>query len=346
MVGMTMSMDDELARLRAENTRLIALLDAHSIAWRLPEPESVPAASALLTTDEKVTLFRRLFRGRTDVYPIRWESKAGKSGYSPVCANEWRAGVCEKPRVKCADCGNRLLVPLSDQTIYDHLAGRHTVGVYPLLADDSCHFLAVDFDDADWRSDAQAFAQSCRELGVPVVLEISRSGNGAHAWIFFSSKVLARDARRLGTAIISHTCARTRQLKLTSYDRLFPNQDTMPKGGFGNLIALPLQKVPRENGGSVFVDDALRPYSDQWAFLASVQPMATHDIEPTILRATGGTHPLDVTFITEEDQQEPWKRAAPAKQRLPGLMPASLTVTSANLLYFDKAQLPQALANY
>lgn len=345
MVGMTMSMDDELARLRAENTRLIALLDAHSIAWRLPEPGSVPAASALLTTDEKVTLFRRLFRGRTDVYPIRWESKAGKSGYSPVCANEWRAGVCEKPRVKCADCGNRLLVPLTDQTIFDHLAGRHTVGVYPLLADDSCYFLAVDFDDADWRSDAQAFAQSCRELGVPVVLEISRSGNGAHAWIFFSSKVLARDARRLGTAIISHTCVRTRQLKLTSYDRLFPNQDTIPKGGFGNLIALPLQKVPRENGGSVFVDDALRPYSDQWAFLASVQPMATHDIEPTILRATGGSHPLDVTFITEEDQQEPWKRAAPAWQRLSGPMPASLTVTSANLLYFDKAQLPQALAN-
>ena len=236
-------------------------------------------------------------------------------------------------------------MPLTDQTIYDHLAGRHTVGVYPLLADDSCHFLAVDFDDADWRNDAQAFAQSCRELGVPVVLEISRSGNGAHAWIFFLSNVAARDARRLGTASISHTCARTRQLKLTSYDRLFPNQDTMPKGGFGNLIALPLQKVPRENGGSVFMDDALRPYSDQWGFLASVQLMALHDIEPTILRATGGSHPLDVTFITEEDQQEPWKRTSPARLRLPGPMPASLTVTLANLLYFDKAQLPQALAN-
>ncbi|MFH1814923.1 MAG: DEAD/DEAH box helicase family protein [Pseudomonadota bacterium] len=345
MVGMTTSRDDELARLYAENSRLIALLDAHGIAWRLPEPDSARAAAALLTTDEKVALFRRLFRGRTDVYPARWESKAGKSGYSPVCANEWRTGVCEKPRIKCADCGNRLLVPLSDQTIYDHLAGRHTVGVYPLLADDSCHFLAVDFDDADWRSDAQAFAQSCRELGVPIALEISRSGNGAHAWIFFSSKVVARDARRLGTAIISHTCARTRQLKLTSYDRLFPNQDTMPKGGFGNLIALPLQKVPRENGGSVFVDDALRLYPDQWAFLASVQPMAPHDIEPTILRATGGSHPLDVTFITEEDQQEPWKHTSPAKLRLPGPMPASLTATLANLLYFDTAQLPQALAN-
>ena len=336
---------DELARLRAENARLIGLLNVHGIAWRASEPTPVPGATPQLTTDEKVALFRRLFRGRVDVYPVRWESKAGKTGYSPACANEWRADVCEKPRIKCSDCGHRLLVPLADQTIYNHLAGRHTVGVYPLLKDDSCHFLAVDFDDADWRSDAAAFIQSCRELGVPAALEVSRSGNGAHAWVFFSAKIAARDARRLGTALISHTCARTRQLKLTSYDRLFPNQDTMPKGGFGNLIALPLQKTPRETGGSVFVDDALQPYADQWHFLASMRPMLPENIEPTILRATGGSHPLDVTFITEEDQQEPWKRTALSKQRLPGTMPTSLTVTVANLLYFDKAQLPQPLAN-
>lgn len=342
---MTKDRDDELARLRAENARLIGLMDTHDIAWTASESIPAPLAPVQLSTDEKVTLFRRLFRGRADVYPVRWESKAGKTGYAPACANEWRAGVCEKPRIKCADCGHRLLMPLSDQTLYDHLAGRHTVGVYPLLADDSCHFLAADFDEADWRRDVQAFAQSCRELGVPVAVEISRSGNGAHAWVFFSSNVAARDARRLGTAIISYTCARTRQLTLTSYDRLFPNQDTMPKGGFGNLIALPLQKTPRESGGSIFVDDALRPYADQWAFLASVQPMAPHDIEPTILRATGGSHPLDVTFITEEDQQQPWKRATQGKQHLSGPMPASLTVTLANLLYFEKAALPQSLAN-
>jgi superfamily II DNA or RNA helicase len=341
---MTENEDDELARLRAENARLAGLLDIHGVPWRAAGAAAVPVGNVPLRTDEKVLLFRRLFRGRTDVYPVRWESKAGKTGYSPACANEWRAGVCEKPRIRCADCGHRELMPLIDQTIYDHLVGRHTVGVYPLLADDCCYFLAVDFDDADWRADARAFIQSCRELGVPATLEISRSGNGAHAWVFFSSKVAARDARRLGTALISRTCARTRQLKLTSYDRLFPNQDTMPKGGFGNLIALPLQKAPRESGGSVFVDDALQPYVDQWGFLASVQLMAPHDIEPTILRATGGSHPLDVTFITDEDQQEPWKRT-PAKQLLPGPMPTSLIVTLANLLYFDKASLPQALAN-
>ncbi|MDB5848488.1 MAG: box helicase, partial [Rhodoferax sp.] len=161
-----------------------------------------------MTTDEKVSLFRRFFRGRSDVYPLRWESQtSSKSGYAPVCANEWRPGVCEKPRIKCADCSHRLFVPLADQTIYDHLAGRHTIGVYPLLANDTCFFLTVDFDEADWRSDVQAFVQSCRELGVPAALEISRSGKGAHAWVFFVSAVSARDAHRLGTALISHTCS-------------------------------------------------------------------------------------------------------------------------------------------
>ena len=142
--------------MRTENARLISLLDAHDIAWREPA-QTVPQTASPLATDEKVALFGRLFRGRTDVYPVRWESKAGKSGYSPACANEWRAGICEKPRIKCADCNHRQLIPLTDQTLYDHLAGRHTVGVYPLLADDNCHFLAVDFDESDWQADALAF---------------------------------------------------------------------------------------------------------------------------------------------------------------------------------------------
>ena len=296
---------DPLLELKAENARLIVLLEANGIQWRAPLEQVSPASTpepSRFSTDEKVALFSRLFRGRTDVYPIRWESKtSAKSGYAPACANEWRTGVCEKPRIKCGDCGSRLLIPLSDAVLYDHLAGKHTVGVYPLLEDDTCHFLAIDFDEAEWIED---------------------------------------------TAIISHTCSRTRQLKLASYDRLFPNQDTMPKGGFGNLIALPLQKLPRENGCSVFVDAELRPFDDQWLFLASIQPMAPHDIEPTILRATGGVHPLDVTFIDEEDMAKPWQRSTPLAKKLSGAsMPKSLTVTLANLLYFEKAQLPQALAN-
>lgn len=345
----SMTEPSTLAVLQAENARLIALLEAHGIEWRLTQPTVLVAADpepSRLSTAGKVALFRRLFRGRTDVYPIRWEGKtSGKSGYAPACANEWRAGVCEKPRIKCGDCGNRLLIPLSDAVIYDHLAGEHTVGVYPLLEDDTCYFLAVDFDEADWRDDSRAFMQSCDELGVPAALEISRSGQGAHAWVFFAGRVSARDARRLGTAIISYTCSRTRQLQLGSYDRLFPNQDTMPKGGFGNLIALPLQKRPRESDCSVFVDAALHPYADQWAFLATLQPMVVHDIEPTIIHATGGVHPLDVTFIDDEDLATPWKRQSDSTKTLAGKMPKSVTVTLANLIYFEKAQLPQALAN-
>lgn len=204
---------DDLHALRAENARLVALLESHGIAWRLteasakqqlslttiqsdPRPAPPPRAQqANLSTKEKVALFRRLFRGRTDVYPVRWESKtSGKSGYAPACANEWRAGVCDKPRIKCGDCGHRLLVPLSDAVIYEHLAGKQTVGVYPMLEGDTCYFMAVDFDEADWRQDAQAFMISCDELGVPAALEISRSGSGAHARVFFDGRVSARDA--------------------------------------------------------------------------------------------------------------------------------------------------------
>lgn len=343
--------EEEAVALKSENARLIALLESHGIEWRaasipVPGEHAAVRAESALSTDEKVALFRRLFRGRSDVYPLRWESKtSGKSGYAPACANEWRGGLCGKPQIKCSDCANRILLSLSDSVIFDHLSGKHTVGVYPLLQDGTCHFLAVDFDERDWREDARAFLRSCEALGVPAALEISRSGQGAHIWVFFDGAVPAHDARRLGCAIISHTCARTRQLKLTSYDRFFPNQDTMPKGGFGNLIALPLQKQSRERGCSVFADAQLRPYPDQWGFLSTIRPMTCADIEPAIFRATDGIHPLDVSFIEDEDLATPWTAQHGASNRLVGPMPASLTVTLANAIYFEKAQLPQSLAN-
>jgi len=263
----------ELDQLRLENSRLIALLEAHGIAWRSteqprsePTPDSAqPAASAPGSAQQKVALFRRLFRGRHDIYALRWESRtSGRSGYAPACANEWKPGICEKPRVACRDCSHRELLPVTDEAIYGHLAGEHTLGLYPLLENDTCHRLAVDFDEQDWREDARAFLRSCLELAVPAALEISRSGEGAHVWVFFEEAVPAREARQLGASLISHTCAASRQLQLSSYDRLFPNQDTMPKGGFGNLIALPLQKEARQRGCSVFVDNDLKPYPDQW----------------------------------------------------------------------------------
>lgn len=184
---------DELRRLREENARLKALLTQHAIAWEepvTPEPATAPPEPAPVpihfTTTDKIALFRRLFRGRDDVYPQRWESAKGTSGYSPACGNEWKPGICHKPSVKCGDCNQRELLPVTDQVIYNHLAGKQTIGVYPLLPDDSCRFLAADFDESDWREDARAFLQSCRELGIPTALEVSRSGDGAHAWIFFA----------------------------------------------------------------------------------------------------------------------------------------------------------------
>jgi superfamily II DNA or RNA helicase len=347
------SMHHELDQLRRENARLIGLLEAHGIAWRSSEPPrpepppdlAQPVASAPGSAGQKVALFRHLFRGRDDVYALRWQSRtSGRSGYAPACANEWQPGVCEKPRISCRDCQHRELLPLTDAVIYGHLAGEHTIGLYPLLENDTCHLLAVDFDEQDWRDDARAFLRSCRELAVPAALEISRSGEGAHVWVFFEETVSAREARQLGAALISHTCNATRQLQLSSYDRLFPNQDTMPKGGFGNLIALPLQKEARQRGCSVFVDDDLKPYPDQWAYLATLQRLSVAGLQTLIQSATGGSHPLDLAFIDEEDLATPWKAAVPLS-RLGGPLPTSLTLTLADRLYVERSGLPQPLLN-
>ncbi len=342
----------ELQKLHEENALLKALLTRHGIVWKEPtvvrpvsEPPAPISAPTQLTPANKIALFRRLFRGRTDVYPQRWESAKGMSGYSPACGNEWKPGICPKPRVKCGDCSQRQLLPVTDQVIYDHLAGKLTIGVYPLLSDDTCCFLAVDFDQADWREDAPAFMQSCRELSIPAALEISRSGNGAHVWIFFTDPVSAREARRLGAALISHTCDRTRQLSLASYDRLFPNQDTLPQGGFGNLIALPLQKQPREQGRSVFVNARLESYPDQWSFLASIRSLSRTELDDAILRARGGRHPLDVAFPVAEEESRPWQRPIPLPARISGPLPESLTLVLANQIFITKADLTQPLAN-
>ena len=170
---------EELQFLREENARLKALLSSHGIDLEEPPVAEQPPAQiespepVQLSTDEKIALFRRLFRGRTDVYPLRWESAKGKSGYSPACGNEWKPGICHKPKFKCADCRKRQLLPVTDRVIYNHLAGKHTIGVYPLLNNDSCYFLAVDFDETGWRGDAGVFMQSCQELEIPAALESS-----------------------------------------------------------------------------------------------------------------------------------------------------------------------------
>jgi len=336
----------EIQLLRAENRKLRELLEQHGIQWQRELVEiQAEVPGKRLTSTEKVKLFKGLFRGRSDVFAVRWESKKGTSGYSPACANEWKQGVCGKPRVKCGSCDERELLPLTDEVVFDHLAGKHTVGVYPLFPDDSCRFLAVDFDGSNWKEDSLAFRNTCKEFGVPAYIEISRSGRGAHVWVFFSAPVSAFSARRLGTALISRTCRNSCQLSLESYDRLFPNQDTMPSGGFGNLIALPLQKQPRHNGCSVFVNDSFEPIADQWKYLEAVERLSPEEVESISVQASEGMNPLDVSYTQEDEDHKPWHRKPHAQHPLPGKMPEYIETVLANGLYIRKKNIPGPLMN-
>ena len=214
--------------------------------------DGVPAVTAASSAEAKIALFRCLFRGREDVYAARWQRSDGRSGYSPKAQRDWKAYLASSAADrKAVDRQTRTLLPLTDNVIRQHLQGGLTIGVYPLLTDETCWFLAVDFDKAGWREDVSAFAAVSREKGVPAAIERSRSGAGAHVWVSFERPLPATMARRLGCALLTRTMVRRHQIGLDSYDRLFPNQDTMPKGGFGNLIALPLQ-MGRENPGTPF----------------------------------------------------------------------------------------------
>jgi len=304
---------------------------------------------------EKIRLFRSLFRGREDVYARRFESrKSGKAGYAPACANEWARGVCEKPRIACAECPHRRFLPVTDEVIRQHLSGEDgggkffVVGLYPLLPDDSCWFVAVDFDKGGWREDATACLEACRRLSLPAALERSRSGNGAHLWLFFDEPLPASLARRLASYVLTETMERRPHVGLDSYDRLFPNQDTMPQGGFGNLIALPLQKAARQHANSVFLDEALEPWSDQWSFLATVRRVARRQVEEIVRDAERRGQVLGVRLPPEEDDAEPWT-ASPSREPgappLTGELPQTLELVLGNQIYIAKEGLHPGLRN-
>jgi hypothetical protein len=320
---------DEASRIRAqleaidiERLRLVARLREIE-RERKPSP---PSLAAIVTNEspaaDKIALFRRLFAGRTDVFPARWENpKSGRSGYAPACAKEWVRGVCGKPQVRCSECPNQSFIPVTDEVIEAHLRGEDRVrhngrgdfvaGSYPLLFDDTCRFLAVDFDDESWSSDARAFLARCRELKVPAALERSRCGNGGHVWLFFTDAVPTFEARRLATMLLTRTMNRRPEIGFKSYDRLFPSQDTMPSGGFGNLIALPLQRRARESGNSVFIDDKLEPLR---AFLSTLHRRSSSEISVILAKAEtdmpGGVIGVRLPVEDENaDEDRCWRRA-------------------------------------
>ncbi len=289
-----------------------------------------------LSTDQKVELFAQLFHGRKDIYATRWENKQGRSGYSVACANEWQPIICAKPKVKCSECRYRSFMSLDHEAIYDHLSGKKTIGLYPLLTNNECCLLAVDFDKSDWQADVTAFSEACLTWNIPFALERSRSGNGAHIWIFFDKSVPAKDARNFGFALLDKAMEKHVGLSFDSYDRLFPNQDILPDGGFGNLIALPLQLVPRQSGNSVFIDLNFNAWPDQWAFLASLNRLNVNQVYECL-------EVVDSGKVIEEEELKPWEKSLPlVKDKISGC-PKSLTIVLANKIYISTDVLPQAL---
>ena len=301
------------------------------------------------TAADKVALFRKLFRGRDDVFPKLWVNRnTGRKGYAPACGNEWQPGICEKPRVKCGECPNQAFIPVTDQEILGHLRGRHVLGVYPLLRDETCWFVAADFDKKSWKGDVAAFRTTATSLGLAVAVERSRSGNGAHAWLFFAEPVPASLARRLACHVLTETMSRRHQLSMDSYDRLFPNQDTMPKGGFGNLIALPLQFEPRRISNTAFVDENMNELADQWAFLATLRRIDRATAEAIVDSASRRGAILGVRFGQPEGDasDRPWERPAPPpspRPRLRGPLPARVQAVVSNRVFVATDDLPSVL---
>jgi hypothetical protein len=306
--------------------------------------------------ESKVVLFRSLFRGRDDVYARRFESrKANRPGYRPACGNEWDRVLCDKRRFKCPECPNRLFLPLTDEVIRWHLSGRDktgrgvVMGVYPMLQDETCLFLAADFDKETWRDDARTFQETCRQLGLQASLERSRSGNGGHVWLFFEEPIPAALARKLGSHILTETMERRPNIGFKSYDRFFPSQDTLPKGGFGNLIALPLQKEPREQGNSLFLDEQFKPYPDPWAFLSRVEKIARREAETIVRDAETRGRVMGVRLApADEDEDTPWT-VPPSRRRkgppLAGPLPESLELVLGDQIYIPKEKLSPGLLN-
>jgi superfamily II DNA or RNA helicase len=328
------AVDERLAEIDAERRALLSLKDQL-------QSHGESSASAHLTADQKISIFKNLFRGRQEVFATRWENSKGKSGYAVACANEWVPGTCHKPNISCQDCSNRQFTELSDQAIYKHLSGQQTVGLYPLLQDNTCYLLAMDFDKSDWREAAKAVAAACNDFNVPHTIEISRSGNGAHIWFFFEDKVPAKKARSLGAGLLDKAMEAYPQLSFESYDRLFPNQDVLPEGGFGNLIALPLQREPRLRGNTVFVDSDLEPFEDQWEHLSQVRTIATSALLEIV--SDIGPRPLDNDGAEVLDELPPWEQTANLKPLTIENPSEEVTVTLANQVYFDLSELPAPL---
>ncbi len=344
-------------RLETENAYLRKLLCIDPRKKLFPPENHVNVAHPIknvplknnITIDEKIALYQSLFRGRTDVYAKRWENQSGKSGYSPTCGNEWVSPLCNKPKIKCSQCSNKKLLTLTDKVIFEHLAGKQFIGIYPLLQDDKCYFLAIDFDKESWQEDILAFFKICTKNAIPALIERSQSGNGGHIWIFFSVAIAAAIARNLGTKLLALTMQEYPNLTMDSYDRLFPNQDSLPKGGYGNLIALPLQGKRRKAGNSTFLDETLQPANDPWKVLSNITSLTLDNVNNIIKHLDEKITGFQPIFQDLPDNDAaPWEREN-SKRQYPFIekaqLPNKVTLVLANQIYINTTTLPAKLIN-
>ncbi len=243
------------------------------------------------------------------------------------------------------DCQHRQFIPIDDEVVYWHLQGYDNkgqdfvMGIYPMLLDETCYFLAADFDKATWEHDAVAFLKTCHQKNLPAILERSRSGKGAHVWLFFEESIPAALARKLGASILTETMESNPEIGLDSYDRFFPNQDTLPRGGFGNLIALPLQKAARHAGNSVFIDEQLQVIEDQWAYLAGIKKATRFVIEQLVSEAEAKGRVVGIRLeIIEEENRTPWKPPVPLP--IIDTLPKTVHLIISNEIFIEKKSLP------
>ncbi|MFV1976760.1 MAG: DEAD/DEAH box helicase family protein, partial [Candidatus Scalindua sp.] len=355
-----MNIDNEKYKIKSKIRRLdeqIAFLQklkaqhlARIHALNSEQEMSSPLPSHHNQAQDNILLFKQYFRGQENVYARLWfNQRSHKKGYSPACKNEWIRTLCKKPVVKCSECSHQAFLPLDEKAVKRHIEGKDVIGVYPMTDDEKCFFLAFDFDKECWFDDINALRETCKDEGINIGIERSRSGKGGHAWIFFEEAIPALLARQLGTSLITRTMSTRFEIDMKSYDRLFPNQNTLPKGGFGNLIALPFQKAAVACGNSVFINKKGIPYQDQWTYLSSIEKISFARVREIVDQALVNCSIMDVRFSsTEEDTEEPWLRLPSGKKRFKtkiNNLPKRIKAILSNRIFIKTDQAPAVLLN-